>query len=257
MYKLDNRFINNTFAVTVVGCGGTGGFAAEGICRLLPQQARLVLIDPDRVEERNLTRQCFYREDLGKFKSEVLAQRLSRKFDRLVGYCTLPVRMAEIPYPGLIIGCVDNGPARQDIHALIRNGLHSYPGPSVWWVDAGNGDDFGQVLIGNTETISSCVPEQNVYHSLPLPTLQRPDLLNQAPSGRDCAAIAEEQGPTINLVMAALVVEVVHRLIAGTCTWVQLYLDLETGTLTSVPATPATIKSIWGTKNLKEKGGEP
>jgi len=248
MYKLDNRFADRPFAVTIVGCGGTGGFAAEGICRLLPQQARLVLIDPDRVEERNLTRQCFYREDLGKFKSEVLAQRLSRKFDRLVGYSTLPVRMAEIPYPGLIIGCVDNGPARQDIHALIRNGAYSYPEPSVWWIDAGNGEDFGQVLIGNTETIAACVPEQDIYHSLPLPTIQRPDLLNQAPRGRDCAAIAEEQGPTINLAMAALVVEVVHRLITGTCSWVQLYINLKAGTLINVSATPASIKSIWGQK---------
>jgi len=256
MYRLDNRFINSPFAVTVVGCGGTGGFAAEGICRLLPQQARLVLIDLDRVEERNLTRQCFYREDLGKFKSEVLARRLARKFDRLVGYSTLPVRMAEIPYPGLIIGCVDNGPARQDIHALIRNGAYSYPGPAVWWVDAGNGDDFGQVLIGNTETIAACTPEKDIYHALPLPTIQRPDLLNQAPRGRDCAEIAEEQGPTINLAMAALLVEVVHQLIAGTCSWVQLYLDLKAGTLTSVPATPASIKSIWGA-NRRKKGGKP
>ena len=255
MYRLDNRFADRPFAVTIVGCGGTGGFAAESICRLLPQQAKLVLIDLDRVEERNLTRQCFYREDLGKFKSEVLAQRLARKFDRLIGYSTLPVRMAEIPTPGLIIGCVDNGPARQDIHALIRSGRYSYPGPSLWWVDAGNGDDFGQVLIGNSETIAACTPEQDVYHSLPLPTIQRPDLLNQAPRGRDCAEIAEEQGPTINLAMAALVVEVVHQLIAGTCSWVQLYLDLKAGTLTSVPATPASIKSIWGQK--REKGGKP
>ena len=253
MYKLDNSFTNNRFAVTVVGCGGTGGFAAEGICRLLPQQTKLVLIDPDRVEERNLTRQCFYKEDLGKFKSEALAQRLARKFDRLIGYSTLPVRMAEILYPGLIIGCVDNGPARQNIHTLIKNGVYSYPTPPLWWVDAGNGEDFGQVLIGNSETISSCVPAEGIYHALPLPTLQRPDLLNQAPRGRDCAAIAEEQGPTINLAMAALVVEVVHRLITGTCTWVQLYIDLKAGTLASVPAIPTSIKSIWGIKKGKRK----
>jgi len=255
MYRLDNRFTNSPFAVTVIGCGGTGGFAAEGICRLLPRKAKLVLIDPDRVEERNLGRQSFYKEDLGKFKSEVLAQRFAQKFDRMVGYSTLPVRMAEIPVPGLIIGCVDNGPARGDIHAIIRSSLNSYPVPSVWWVDAGNGEDFGQVLIGNTETISACTPEKDTYYGLPLPTLQRPDLLNQAPRGRDCAAIAEEQGPTINLAMAALVVEVVHRLIAGTCTWVQLYLDFKAGTLVSVPATPASIKSVWGTKKQKEKGG--
>ena len=79
-----------------------------------------------------------------------------------------------------------------------------------WWVDAGNGENYGQVLIGNTNVAADMVPDGEIYRGLPLPTIQRPELLNQAPKARDCAAIAEEQGPTINLVMAAVVVEVVQ-----------------------------------------------
>ncbi|GAI40114.1 unnamed protein product, partial [marine sediment metagenome] len=79
-----------------------------------------------------------------------------------------------------------------------------------------------------------------------------PELLNQAPRARDCASIAEEQGPTINLTMAAVVVEVVRRLIAGTCSWVQLYLDMEAGALVPVLATPKTVNSL-----RKRKGGKP
>lgn len=56
MYKLDNNFAQGHFTVTVVGCGGTGSFAAEGLSRFLPPRADLVLIDHDRVEERNLRR---------------------------------------------------------------------------------------------------------------------------------------------------------------------------------------------------------
>ena len=242
MYRLSNEFANRRFTVTVVGCGGTGGFAAESLSRLLPGHADLVLIDMDRVEERNLLRQNFYREDLGRFKSETLAHRLAQKFDRQVGYSTLPVAMNKIDFPGLVIGCVDNGLARRDIARAVHL--------DGWWVDAGNGENYGQVIIGNTNVASYWLPTKDIYCGLPLPTIQKPELLNQAPRARDCVEVAEEQGPTINLTMAAVVVEVVRRLIVGTCPWVQLYLDMQAGTLVPVLATPEIIKSL-----SKRKGG--
>ena len=55
------------------------------------------------------------------------------------------------------------------------------------------------------------------------------------------AVEAGEQGPVINQLMAGLVLEVVRRLIEGNCSWMQLYLDLEAGTLTPVLITPAGI----------------
>jgi len=253
MYQLCNDFTNRHYSVNVVGCGGTGGFVAEALCRLLPDEASLVLIDHDRVEERNLTRQCFLTEDLGRFKSETLAHRLARSFDRPIGYSTFPVAMTELFLPGLVIGCVDNGLARRDIARKLKESLNHGYSPSLrWWVDAGNGDNYGQVLIGNTDVASDCWIKEDIYQGLPLPTIQKPELLIQAPRvTRDCAAIAEDQGPTINLTMAAIVVEVARRLIAGTCPWVQLYLDMEAGTLVPVLATPETVKHL-----SKKKGGE-
>lgn len=245
MYRLSNEFAQRHYTVTVVGCGGTGGFVAEALCRLLPADADLVLVDHDRVEGRNLTRQSFYREDLGRFKSETLAHRLALRFERPVGYSTLPAAMTELNSPGLVIGCVDNGLARRDIaRAVIHTPYQK------WWVDAGNGENYGQVVIGNTDILAEILPDGNIYRGLPLPTIQKPELLNQAPRARDCAAIAEEQGPTINLTMAAAVVEVVRRLIAGTCPWVQLYIDMEAGTLVPVLATPETVNSL-----KQRKGG--
>jgi len=269
MYKLDNSFAQGHFTVTVVGCGGTGGFVAEDLCRLLPARADLVLVDHDRVEERNLVRQNFLRREVGQFKAEALARRLAKTYSTPVGYSTLPIAMTEVRYPGLIIGCVDNGPARRDIAERVSGksltwvGGYSRAAPrelqsgprltsSLWWVDAGNGENYGQVLIGNTDVASYSLPTGDIYYGLPLPTIQKPELLNQAPKARDCASIAEEQGPTINLTMAAVVVEVVRRLIAGMCSWVQLYLDMEAGTLVPVLATPETIKYL-----NKKKGGKP
>ena len=268
MYRLSNEFSKGHFTVTIVGCGGTGGFIAEGLCRLLPPRADLVLIDYDRVEERNLQRQNFAREDLGLFKSEALAKRLTKRYRCPIAYSTFPVGMTEIIYPGLVIGCVDNGLARREIasriekKALVWVGGYSMSVPrelqrgpqlenALWWVHAGNGENYGQVVIGNTDVASCWLATGDTYLALPLPTIQKPELLNQAPT-RSCAEVAEEQGPTINLTMAAVVVEVVRRLIAGTCPWVQLYIDMEVGTLIPVLATPEIIKSL-----SKRKGGKP
>jgi hypothetical protein len=252
LYTLDNDFATRfKYEVMIVGCGGTGGFVAEGLCRLLPVNVPLVLVDPDRVEERNLRRQNFFTEELGKLKSEALAQRLSQKYHRAIAYSILPVSLTPLGFNSLVIGCVDNGPARRDIAARFTA---TYGNAPAWWVDAGNGENFGQILIGNRSGAAQyrTTEKDARFYSLPLPSQQRPDLLRQQPVVASCADL-DEQGPTINQSMSALVIEVVRRLISGTCPWIQLYLDLELGTLQPVLATPETVEDIQGKKFKKEK----
>ncbi len=256
MYKLDNSFANGHFTVTVVGCGGTGGFVAESLCRLLPPRAELILVDHDWVEERNLSRQNFIPDDLGRVKSEALAQRLAGKYGRPVAYSTFPIALSEVKVPGLVIGCVDNGLARADIARKAKSSLVPPYGYISWWVDAGNGESYGQVLIGNSAR-TFFDTEKGICLALPLPTLQVPELLAQAPPQQhDCVEVAE-QGPTINQAMAALVVEVVRRLIEGACPWMQLYLDMEAGTLHPVLATPEAAERIVGRPRRKRKPSKP
>jgi len=262
MYTLDNQFMQYSCNVTVVGCGGTGGFVAEGLCRILPAMAKLLLIDPDRVEERNLLRQNFYITDLGMYKSEALAHRLAAKFNRPVAYSTLPVSMVKGTH-NIVIGCVDNGLARGSIAEIASpRGYQAQRSLSGWWVDAGNGENYGQVLVGNTSTAQLCpsfgaIKRRAVYRdicvALPLPTIQRPELLKQVTRVNNCAAAVAQnaQSPTINQVMAALVLEVVRRILDGTCPWMQLYLDMETGALSSVYATPESVSSITGISKRK------
>lgn len=277
MYRLDNRFAGRHFTVTVVGCGGTGGFVAESLGRLLPPRARLALVDHDRVEEANLGRQNFTWEDLGQFKSEALANRISKAHTLPVAYSTLQVGMTQLHYPGIVVGCVDNGLARSEI--AKRVGLRSsltfvggysrqvpmelQAGPRVeaqlWWVDAGNGENYGQVLVGNVPNGDLCDSFTDISSTrgrciaLPLPTVQIPDLLAQRPPQPACAEAqaSGDQGPVVNQAMAALVVEVVRRLIEGTCSWMQLYLDLEAGTLTPVLATPEAVARVTGISKRK------
>ncbi|MBA7632191.1 hypothetical protein ES703_39734 [subsurface metagenome] len=244
-----------------MGCGGTGSFVAEGLCRLLSSDQTLLLIDHDRVEPHNLRRQSYFEGDVGKFKSQALAERLALRYGRRIAYSVYPfdheligegmggglyTRVAH----GVIIGCVDNVAARREIAKSVQFG--------TWWIDAGNGRNSGQVLIGNADRVERLVDsfdkDTGEVSNLPMPSLQLPSLLippTQSPVRRmDCAEAveADEQSPVINQAMATLVLEFVYRFMLGTLTWMGAYIDLESGTLQTIPAEPVTVARMFSVK---------
>jgi PRTRC genetic system ThiF family protein len=233
---------------------------AEGLCRILANSnLDLLLIDHDRVEPHNLRRQSFFEGDVGKFKSQVLAERLARQYGRKIGYSVYPYERGLLDERGalgvskkrgVIIGCVDTPHARKAIHDSIDWG--------DWWLDAGNGYQSGQVLIGNTKNIDGLQEAfDNATQSvdkLPLPSLQLPSLL-MAPAmpatvQQDCAEAVEQnsQSPVINQAMATLVLQFVNLLLTMKLTWMGAYLDLNAGTLQTVPADPITIARMFSVK---------
>jgi len=261
-YIVNPQSMAVNFNILVVGCGGTGGFVSEGLCRLLAKSdIPIVLIDHDRVEPHNLVRQHFFEGDVGKFKSQALAERLARQFGRRVGYSVYPyahdlineelgAHMSTRLAQGIIIGCVDNANARRSIAEHFEYGN--------WWIDAGNGYSSGQVLIGNTANLEhyegAFHDDTHEVYRLPLPTRQLPSLL--APSTApltnlmDCAeaVAAEEQSPVINQAMATLVLEFLYRLLTKKLTWMGAYIDLDAGTLQAVPAEPEIVARMCGVK---------
>jgi len=52
------------------------------------------------------------------------------------------------------------------------------------------------------------------------------------------------QGPTINQVVASIAASFIERLVAGTCTWMAAYFDLDDGTLRCLPADPKLVAEI-------------
>ena len=70
--------------IVVVGCGGTGSWLLpklvktinDGIRKsIIRKDVKLILIDGDIVEEKNLVRQNFIEQDIGQNKAEVMASR--------------------------------------------------------------------------------------------------------------------------------------------------------------------------------------
>jgi len=81
-----NIFDPNTHiqTVSIVGLGGTGAQVARSVARMVydMKAARLhtpqiVLIDPDKVEQKNVGRQLYVEADVGQPKAHVLMRRFN------------------------------------------------------------------------------------------------------------------------------------------------------------------------------------
>ena len=118
----------------MVGTGGTGGYFLKEFSRFLSGRHelihRLAMIDGDTVEEHNLARQCFQKEDIGHYKAAILAEVLNDAFD--VDWHCYPyylqsldqledifsLKKDEIP---VILGCVDNHGCRLILEEYFKN----------------------------------------------------------------------------------------------------------------------------------------
>lgn len=108
--------------VAIIGCGGLGSNVAAMLLRCGVRT--LTLIDFDRVEESNLNRQLFFRDQLGKVKVGALAETLRRIEPgatlRLVHECvTADTLMHAVGKADVVIEAVD----RAETKAMIANRL--------------------------------------------------------------------------------------------------------------------------------------
>jgi PRTRC genetic system ThiF family protein len=250
---------SQTIELWIIGCGGTGSFLVQLLCRIalaLTAQGRntqLVLVDPDQVEAKNVTRQCFCEAEVGLNKAQTLALRYSAAFGVAIEAIAEPFRPSMLwdsRYETLQIlcGCVDNAAARQRIaEAIEAPRYHSLASP--WWIDGGNSQHHGQVLVGNRKsTDPKDYAIDTVCRALPIPSVQAPDLLvprpeEQGPSGLSCAemAMAEAQSLLVNPQVATLMGRYVVDLLNNNLTQFATHFDQQTGTMVSQYTTNASI----------------
>jgi len=110
------------FGVTVCGAGALGANLTESLARSGYRKLRLV--DRDRVEERNLSTQPFYRSDVGAPKARVLAGALYRALG-----VELDAHVAElgdhnagklVAGSGLVVDTFDNSASRRWVSEACR-----------------------------------------------------------------------------------------------------------------------------------------
>jgi molybdopterin-synthase adenylyltransferase len=105
------------FPVTVCGAGALGANIAESLAR--QGFTRIRVVDRDRIEERNLSTQPYYRSDIGGWKAKVLANALFRALGVSVDAKAeelKPENAAKLlAGSGLVVDTFDNSVARQAV----------------------------------------------------------------------------------------------------------------------------------------------
>lgn len=235
--------------ITLVGCGGTGSFVALHLARLAyhvrerhNRHINITFIDPDIVESKNIGRQNFCPAEIGQRKAYALAWRYGRAFGLPISYQIKKFDHSDLIVKNeaqILIGCVDNNHARTDMHKAMQAQVNG----KTWWLDCGNDEHDGQVLIGNdAKTINPVISDLGFCSRLPLPTVQHPELLNLlpeliAPEPESCAdlAIREAQSLMINQMVAAHAANYLARLILSRdLNMMATYFSLTSGSARSI-----------------------
>ena len=249
----------DSISIILVGCGGTGSFAALNLARLVwadrqDKRFRLVFVDPDVVEEKNIGRQYFCPADVGKPKARTLASRLALAYGLeitpVVGRFEAEMVMDFRPYhPArsgltLVVGAVDTPAARRDIAGAMAEQAEKsgYRGDQLWWLDAGNGHTTGQVLIGNSSNPHPLMTEFGDCVAVPFPSVQEPVLVRDAAeeehAGLSCAELMalNVQARTIDAMMANWLDVFAERLIVSRdLNLMGVYVNQAQGIVTPAP----------------------
>lgn len=250
----------------IVGCGGTGSFLVQLIIRIARslvgsgKSSTLTLVDPDQIELKNvITRQCFCEAEIGLNKAKALAARYSLAWtcDQLTIEAIpekFDPRWLKHPLNTLtvLLGCVDNAAARRILHTALADNRY-YTAQHLWYLDAGNGDRWGQVLVGSSH---STQPKDYEFSELgclrlPAPGIQTPELLLDKPEEQETPqlsceelALLNQQSLTVNAQSATLAADLALELVTGKLTQFAVHFDLKTRTTRARYITQSAIAAI-------------
>lgn len=194
----DNDLIapTNPIEVNLIGAGGTGSKVLTALVEMnyslneLGHAGLTVrLWDDDMVTDANLGRQRFAECEVGLYKSVALINRSNRwagtnwkaetvKFER-----DSLDRLPEHAQAGIYISCVDSVKARFEIAEMLKglNNNRAYRNQAKYWMDFGNSQSTGQVLLSTIGKIKQ--PQSEKYQAianLPFITDEYGELLKQS-----------------------------------------------------------------------------
>ncbi|QES88266.1 PRTRC system ThiF family protein [Rhizosphaericola mali] len=223
----DNYLISptNPIEVNLIGAGGTGSKVLTALMEMSHSLTELGhaglqvrLWDDDVITEANLGRQRFAPSETGLYKSVALINRVNRfmgtnwkaetqKFERN-NFGGLPENAKATIY----ITCVDNVQARFDIAEMLKEMTNdrNYRNTPKYWVDFGNSQNIGQVILSTIGEIKQ--PNSEKYQtvaSLPMVTDEFGELLTQSEQSDDTpscslAEALEKQDLYINATLAQM-----------------------------------------------------
>ncbi len=149
------------FPVTVCGAGALGGNLTENLARTGISQFRV--IDRDRIEERNLSTQPYYKSDVGAQKVKILTNSLYRALGvSLEGYAQeLTAQTVDklLQNSRLVIDTFDNSVSRQQVKDYCL-------GKQIPCLHVGLAADYSEILWNDHYRVPS--PENDDVCDYPL-----------------------------------------------------------------------------------------
>lgn len=172
-------FMNPTHPITValIGAGGTGSFLISRLARLdfaLRQLnhpgLHVTLYDGDIIEPHNVGRQNFTLNEIGQYKASTMIEKVNFAYGLDWEAFNIMVKPVDVCEANILITAVDNAKFRMGVHKLIKQSKmisKSYYSPynlRFYWLDCGNGKDFGQVVLSTMAEIKQPKESQhNVF----------------------------------------------------------------------------------------------
>ena len=149
-HTLNDRLLQRAVKVAVIGAGGSGSQMLTGLAQLHhamvslghPGGLEVIAVDDDVVSPSNVGRQMFYPSDVGQYKADILINRINLAMGTDWSSCVERITMSSRIPSDIVIGCVDTRKARQAIH---KAGIQ---GGAKYWLDLGNRQHDGQVILG-------------------------------------------------------------------------------------------------------------
>lgn len=149
-------------SIAVIGVGGTGSLVIPRLARLdyvLREMGmaglHVIAYDGDIIEQNNVGRQNFNKNDIGDYKASNIIQKINMAYG-LEWQAVNKYVTGDIPNLNIIISCVDNVDIRNKINNVKNihkvNIRQDYK-ESFYWLDCGNGKDFGQVVLATMKDI--------------------------------------------------------------------------------------------------------
>jgi PRTRC genetic system ThiF family protein len=224
IHNVPPQFIHSIepISVTVIGVGGTGSLMLARLAQInhsLKAMGKpgiqVLAIDSDKVSEANLGRGNFFPGDVGQYKAEVLISRINRIFG--FAWTSQNERFdCRNLYGNIIITCVDKVSVRKQMYHTIDKRFSDRTvdrktwinrGMPIYWLDLGNGRDFGQVILGSIANVEQPKGKGKEMFRGMLPTIMdlHPDLETYEDKDTPSCSVAEalfKQDLPVNGMMA-------------------------------------------------------
>ena len=259
IHYTDQYLLNPYHPVTVfvIGAGGTGSQVVTCLARMgMALQAlghpglHVTVFDPDTVTGANIGRQLFSEAETGLNKAVALVTRINRFFGytwEAKGKSFPSRRKHDDDSPGLaniIITCTDNIRSRLDLWRFLKNCRKDTPpdhATPFYWMDFGNAQFTGQVLIGTVRN-RIAQPASKEFIAIPKMNVITEEvsysMIRDTDSGPSCSLTEalHKQDLFINSMLAQAGCEILWKMIReGRTPYRGAYLNMETLRLVPIP----------------------